>query len=81
MGNNEKISALEAEITRLRDDAMKADAGMALMIGMLLEASAMNFKLDAESILRAANHPGWISTISERMSEGMEMIRKARVEN
>lgn len=78
MGDNERITKLEAEVAELRAAAEQADASLALMIGLLMESSTSKFQFDAAGVLNAMmNHP-WAATLVERMSAGQEAVRQAR---
>ena len=77
MNPNDKIDRLEKELAALRLAAERADAHMALIIGMLCKQANLSVNLEASAILEANAGSGWLATIFERITEGQETIVRA----
>lgn len=77
MSDDERIAQLEAEVSQLRADAEKADAAIALVLGIALGMHGTRLTVDANSMLKAASIGGWQSTVIERLTEGQELVKRA----
>lgn len=72
------IAELKREIAELRENAQRADASIAFLLGMLLEETFAESSLDLAAKLAPAGQAGWDAALIERVVAGQSEARAAR---
>ncbi|MGJ8561707.1 MAG: hypothetical protein ACSHX3_15865 [Litorimonas sp.] len=77
--SDDRIENLEKEVLALKEDTQVAIGNLAMLTGMLLELNeSSDFKLNPETFLSANLQNNFAPTLTQNLTSGMELIKKAR---